>query len=139
MFIIALFMTISFFMLATISVTIVKRLLISREVCEKLYMNILMVFFYFINFICYMYTMSLGFASIGMLENIKKNGDVPLIIIENMQYLLRSINLMSIYLVIGFVFYVATILLIRRMKKEHEEELNKPKELWDWSKINPPN
>lgn len=136
MFIIAFFMTIVFFMLASMTVTVVKRLFMSREVCEKLYMNILMVFFYFINFICYMYTMSLGFASIGMLENIKKNGNVPLIIIENMQYLLRSINLMSIYLSIGFAFYGATILLVRRMKKEHEEELNKPKKLWDWSKLN---
>jgi len=110
MFIIAFFMTIAFFMLASISVIVVKRLLISREVCEKIYMNILMVLFYFANFTCYIYTMSLGFASIDILHTIKQNSKSPLDVIENMQYLLDYINSMSIYLSIGFVFYGATIL-----------------------------
>lgn len=80
--------------------------------------------------------MFIGFSSFDVLDTLKQNSKVPLDVIKNMQYLLDNINSMSISLSVGIIFYVATILLIRRMQKDIEKEINKPKELWDWSKIN---
>lgn len=136
MFVIPFLMTIAFFMLVAIYVTIIKRLFISRIFSEKLSINILIVLFCFINFICYMYVMLVGFISLDLLDALKLHNKAPLDVIKNMQYLLDSINSMSIFLSIGIVFYLATILLIKQIKKDIDKEINKPKGLWDWSKIN---
>jgi NhaP-type Na+/H+ or K+/H+ antiporter len=111
-------------------VTVIHRLLISRQMSDKLYKNFGLGILVTAVYVSCTSGMFMGFdciAKLGLLQDGKMTLEQA-----NEMYgkLIKSLNEMTTGLIVGIVFYMLTLLLVKSILRDIEKDFDKPKYRW---------
>lgn len=111
-------------------VTVIHKLLISRQMSDKLYKNFGLAILAFCVYVSCTLAMVKGLECIGKLGVLEAQKMSLEQANEMYIKLINSLNQMTTGLIAGIVFYVLTLLLVKSILKDIEKDFDKPKYRW---------
>jgi hypothetical protein len=111
-------------------VTVIHRLLISRQMSDKLYKNLGLGILITAVCVSCISAMFMGFDCIAKLGLLKVGKMTIEQANEMYSNLIINLNQMAGFLIGGIAFYVLTLLLVKSINRDIQKDFNKPKYRW---------